>query len=87
MALTEFRVRCIQSIKALPKKIGRCGALLPLFRLVGVLCIAALRRVKSLPRHRGDRPKLATPTTLSTRILARLLDICWTQAECHQLSN
>src|SRR5262245_43394006 len=38
--------------------VGRCGALLPLFRLVGVPCIAALRRVESLPRHRGDRPKL-----------------------------
>jgi len=35
---------------------GRCGALLPLFRLVGVPCIAALWRVKSLPRHRSDRP-------------------------------
>ena len=32
--------------------------LLPLFRLVGVPCITALWRVKSLPRHRGDRPKL-----------------------------
>src|SRR5215831_10840085 len=41
-----------------PKLIGRYGALLPLFRLVGALCIAALWRVKSLPRHRGDRPKL-----------------------------
>src|SRR6516164_7321361 len=37
---------------------GRYGALLPLFRLVGVPCIAALWRVESLPRHRGDRPKL-----------------------------
>src|SRR5215471_11460544 len=36
---------------------GRCGALLPLFRLVGVRCVAALWRVESLPRHRGDRPK------------------------------
>src|SRR5215831_7229079 len=42
-----------------PKLIGRYGALLPLFRLVGALCIAAFWRVKSLPRHRGDRPKLA----------------------------
>src|SRR5260221_1016121 len=41
-----------------PRRIGRCGALLPLFRLVGVPCIAALWRVESLPRHRGDRPKL-----------------------------
>ena len=40
------------------ERVGRCGALLPLFRLVGVPCIAALRRVESLPRHRGDRPKL-----------------------------
>src|SRR5262249_56445048 len=38
--------------------VGRCGALLPLFRLVGVPCIATLWRVESLPRHRGDRPKL-----------------------------
>jgi hypothetical protein len=37
---------------------GRCGALLPLFRHVGVRCIAALRRVKCLLRHRSDRPKL-----------------------------
>ena len=40
------------------KENGRCGTLLPLFRLVGVHCIAALWRVKSLPRHRRDRPKL-----------------------------
>jgi len=39
--------------------IGRYGALLPLFRLVGVPCIAAFRRVKSLLRHHSDRPKLA----------------------------
>src|SRR6266566_8364299 len=38
--------------------VGRYGALLPLFRLVGALCIAALWRVKSLLRHRSDRPKL-----------------------------
>jgi hypothetical protein len=37
---------------------GRCGALLPLFRHVGVRCIAALRRGKCLLRHRSDRPKL-----------------------------
>src|SRR5262245_22276257 len=30
----------------------------PLFRLVGALCIVALSRVKSLLRHRSDRPKL-----------------------------
>jgi hypothetical protein len=41
-----------------PEWIGRYGALLPLFRLVGVRCIAALWRVKSLLRHRSDRPKL-----------------------------
>src|SRR5262245_29776467 len=35
------------------------GALLPLFRLVGVPCIAAFRRVKSLLCHHSDRPKLA----------------------------
>jgi hypothetical protein len=35
---------------------GRCGALLPLFRLVGVPCTAALWRVASLLRHRSDRP-------------------------------
>jgi len=35
------------------KWIGRCGVLLPLFRLVGVLWIAALWRVKSLRRHRS----------------------------------
>src|SRR5262249_11709820 len=40
--------------------IGRCGALLPLFRLVGVHGVAALWRVESLPRHRGDRPKIET---------------------------
>src|SRR6516225_8970828 len=38
---------------------GRYGALLPLFRLVGVPCIAAFRRVKSLLCHHSDRPKLA----------------------------
>src|SRR5262249_2005462 len=48
----------ISASVAAPKLIGRYGALLPLFRLVGALCIAALWRVKSLPRHRGDRPKL-----------------------------
>ena len=36
--------------------VGRYGALLPLLGLVGVRCIAALR-VKSLLRHRSDRPK------------------------------
>jgi hypothetical protein len=36
------------------EKDGRCGALLPLFRLVGARCIAALRRVASLLRHRSD---------------------------------
>src|SRR5881275_1945268 len=52
--------------------IGRCGALLPLFRLVGVLCIAALWRVESLPRHRGDRPKLnsTAPDYLRSRGVA-----------------
>ena len=41
------------------KWVGRYGALLPLFRLVGALCIAAFWRVKSLLRQRSDRPKLA----------------------------
>src|SRR5262249_59162892 len=40
------------------KWFGRYGALLPLFRPVGALCIAALWRVKSLLRRRSDRPKL-----------------------------
>src|SRR5213083_1926336 len=40
------------------RTVGRCGALLPLFRLVGVPYIAALWRVESLTRHHGDRPKL-----------------------------
>jgi hypothetical protein len=35
------------------------GALLPLFRLVGIPCIAAFGRVKSLLCHHSDRPKLA----------------------------
>src|SRR5215468_3528105 len=48
----------ISASGAPPKLIGRYGALLPLFRLVGALCIAALWRVKSLLRHRSDRPKL-----------------------------
>src|SRR6266700_1851314 len=38
---------------------GADWALLPLFRLVGVPCIAAFRRVKSLLCHHSDRPKLA----------------------------
>ena len=38
------------------KLVGRYEALLPLFRLVGVRCIAA-RRVKSLLRHRSGRLK------------------------------
>src|SRR5262249_6921739 len=45
--------------RAHSKLIGRYGALLPLFRLVGVPCIAAFRRVKSLLCHHSDRPKLA----------------------------
>src|ERR1700730_14854559 len=36
LSLTGHRENCT----------GRCGALLPLFQLVGVLCIAALRRVE-----------------------------------------
>jgi hypothetical protein len=47
-----------RSVESGPEWIGRYGALLPLFRLVGVRCIAALWRVKSLLRHRSDRPKL-----------------------------
>src|SRR5690349_5675356 len=45
--------------RAHSKLIGRYGALLPLFRLVGVPCIAAFQRVKSLLCHHSDRPKLA----------------------------
>src|SRR5262249_5663230 len=45
--------------RAHSKLIGRYGALLPLFRLVGVPCIAAFGRVKSLLCHHSDRPKLA----------------------------
>jgi hypothetical protein len=45
--------------RAHSKLIGRYGALPPLFRLVGVPCIAAFRRVKSLLCHHSDRPKLA----------------------------
>jgi hypothetical protein len=41
-----------------PQKWSGDGALLPLFRLVGALCVAALWRVKSLLRHCSDRPKL-----------------------------
>jgi hypothetical protein len=52
------RRRATSSDPRLTKSIGRYGALLPLFRLVGVRCIAALWRVKSLLRHRSDRPKL-----------------------------
>src|SRR5262249_15177934 len=48
--------------------IGRCGALLPLFRLVGVHCVAALWRVESLPRHRGDRPKTQLKETCSISV-------------------
>jgi hypothetical protein len=48
----------IEEIEASDQYFDHTGALLPLFRLVGVPCIAALWRVKSLPRHRGDRPKL-----------------------------
>ena len=43
------------------KEIRRCGALLPLFRLVGALCIAALWRVKSLLRHHSNRPHSKKP--------------------------
>jgi hypothetical protein len=41
-----------------PQKWSGDGALLPLFWLVGAICIAALWRVKSLLRHCSDRPKL-----------------------------
>src|SRR5262249_1039211 len=41
-----------------PKWSGGSGALRRLFGLVGALCIAALWSVKSLLRHRSDRPKL-----------------------------
>src|SRR5207245_10539073 len=51
--------RHVRVPRARSKLIGRYGALLPLFRLVGVLCIAAFRRVKSLLCHHSDRPKLA----------------------------
>src|SRR5215469_15489001 len=55
----RFRVGCSIGPRAHSKLIGRYGALLPLFRLVGVPCIAAFRRVKSLLCHHSDRPKLA----------------------------
>src|SRR5260370_556046 len=41
-----------------PRRIGRCGALLPLFRLVGVPCIAALSGGGSPPTHRRHPPLL-----------------------------
>src|SRR5262249_22124952 len=50
---------CAPAPRARSKLIGRYGALLPLFRLVGVPCIAAFGRVKSLLCHHSDRPKLA----------------------------
>ena len=37
---------------------GRCGALLPLFRLVGVRCIAALRRVEKPTASPQGSPEL-----------------------------
>jgi hypothetical protein len=47
-----------RSVEPRPRMDRAIGALLPLFRLVDVRCIAALWRVKSLLRHRSDRPKL-----------------------------
>src|SRR5262249_56498198 len=60
------------------KWFGRYGALLPLFWLVGALCIAALWRVKSLLRHRSDRPKLTTSVGIrsSTRFTIYLCILC-----------
>jgi hypothetical protein len=58
VGLGEATAHNVTLVRPNEKWIGRCGALLLLFRLVGVPCIAALWRVKSLPRHRGDRPKL-----------------------------
>jgi len=55
-----FHCPILHSTAWLPSKlVGRYGVFLPLFRLVGVRFIAALRRAKSLLHHRSDRPKLA----------------------------
>jgi len=51
-----------------PSKLRRYGALLPLFRLVGVRCIAALERVASLRCHCSDRPKLAVRSQIANII-------------------
>jgi len=48
----------LKRMRLMHKRIGRYGALLPLFQLVGVPCIAAFWRVKSLLCHHSDRPKL-----------------------------
>jgi hypothetical protein len=41
---------------------GRCGALL------GVNCIAALRRLASLPRHRSEKAKIEMPLSAIVRL-------------------
>ena len=62
--------RGVQTDTHMSKLIGRYRALLPLFRLVGVPCIATLWRVESLMRHRSDRPKLANRSHLTLRFTA-----------------
>jgi len=50
---------CLRSLRGredFAKLNGRCGALLPLFRLVGVRCIAALRRVEKPPASPQQSP-------------------------------
>jgi hypothetical protein len=47
-----------ESGRQIVKLNGRCGALLPLFRLVGVRCIAALRRVEKPTASPQGSPEL-----------------------------
>ena len=54
----RFSLQAIQH-SAVQLEVNRPQNWSALFRLVGALCIAALWRVKSLLRHRSDRPKLA----------------------------
>src|SRR5262249_5748661 len=63
-------------------------ALLPLFRLVGALCIAALWGVESLLRHRRERPKLTDRSfdlEIHRRCLPRLSSISYSMC-CPSLS-
>jgi len=52
----RFSLQAIQH-SAVQLEVNRPQNWSALFRLVGALCIAALWRVKSLLRHRSDRPK------------------------------